>query len=75
MNTNSIVMCETLPSNADWDCFKTQILQEILRIQNLLRVEHCAFFLINLLGVQGGLRGVSNPRRWWQEGGLEKERP
>ena len=32
-----------LPSNADWDCFKTQILQEILRIQNLLRVEHCAF--------------------------------
>ena len=33
-----------LPSNADWDCFKTQILQEILRTQNLLRVQHCAFF-------------------------------
>ena len=32
-----------MPSNADWDCFKTQILQEILRHQNLLRVEHCAF--------------------------------
>ena len=31
-----------LPNNADWDCFKTQLLQEILRIQNLLRVEHCA---------------------------------
>ena len=36
-------MWETLPNNADWDCFKTQILQEILRIQNLLQVEHCAF--------------------------------
>ena len=44
MNTNSLAMWETLPNNADWDCFKTQILQEILRIQNLLRVEHCAFF-------------------------------
>ena len=29
--------------NADWDCFKTPVLQEILRIQNLLQVEHCAF--------------------------------
>ena len=26
------------------DCFKTQILWEILRTQNLLRVERCAFF-------------------------------
>ena len=37
-------MCETLPNNADWDCFETPILQDILRIQNLLRVEHSAFF-------------------------------
>ena len=44
MNINSIAMWETLPNNADWDCFKTPILQEIWRIQNLLRVEHCAFF-------------------------------
>ena len=29
-------MWETLPNNADWDCFKTPISQEILRIQNLL---------------------------------------
>ena len=36
-------MWETLQSNADWDCFKTPILQEILRIQNLHQVEHCAF--------------------------------
>ena len=26
-----------------WDCFKTPILQEILRIQNLHQVQHCAF--------------------------------
>ena len=32
-----------LQNNADWDCFKTPILREILRTQNLLRVEHCAF--------------------------------
>ena len=31
-------------NNADWDCFKTPILHEILRTQNLRRVEHCAFF-------------------------------
>ena len=43
VNTNSIAMWETLPNNADWDCFKTPILQEILRIQNLHQVEHCAF--------------------------------
>ena len=43
MITNNIVMWETLPNNAEWDCFKTPILQEILRIQNLHQVEHCAF--------------------------------
>ena len=43
VNTNNIVMLETLPNNADWDCFKTQILQEILRSQNLHQEEHCAF--------------------------------
>ena len=43
MNTNSIAMWVILPSNADWDCSKTLILQEILRIQNPLRVEHCVF--------------------------------
>ena len=36
-------MWETLPNNADWDCFKTPILQGILRIQNLHQVEHCVF--------------------------------
>ena len=44
MNSNNIVMWETLHNNAGWDCFRTLILPEILRIQNLRQVEHCAFF-------------------------------
>ena len=44
VNTNNIVMWETLPNNAEWDCLKTPILQEILKIQNLHQVEHCAFW-------------------------------
>ena len=36
-----VVMWVTLQNNAHWDCFKTPILQEILRIQNLHQVEHC----------------------------------
>ena len=43
---NNIVMWETLPNNADWDCFKTPILQEILKIQNLHQVKRGAFFEI-----------------------------
>ena len=44
MNVNSIAMWETLQNNADWDFFNDPILQEILRTQNLLRVEHCVFW-------------------------------
>ena len=40
---NNIVMWETLQNYADWDCFKTPILQEILRTQNLILVEHYVF--------------------------------
>ena len=44
MNTNSIVMWETLPNSADWDCFKTLILREILKIRNpLLGGTLCVF--------------------------------
>ena len=43
MNTNSIVVWETLTNNADWDCLKTPISHEILRIQNLHQLEQCAF--------------------------------
>ena len=34
---------EILLNNADWDCFKILTWREILKIQNPLRVEHCAF--------------------------------
>ena len=37
-------MWEILPSNADWDCFRILILQEILKIQNPLLEERCASF-------------------------------
>ena len=44
VNTNNIAMWAILPNNADWNCFKTPILQEILRTQNLLLEEHYVFF-------------------------------
>ena len=44
MNTNSIFMWETLANNADWDCFKTPILQEILKTQNQHQEVSCVFF-------------------------------
>ena len=43
VNTNNIVMWVILPNNADWDCFKTLTSLEILKIQNPLLEEHCAF--------------------------------
>ena len=39
-----IIMWEILRTNADWDCFKTLTSREILKIQNPLLQEHCAFF-------------------------------
>ena len=50
-------MWETLPNNADWDCCKTLTLREILRIQNPIRVEHCAFLeVIHLFQSVGCVR-------------------
>ena len=37
-------MWEILLSNADWDCFRTLTLREILKIQNPLLEEHYVFF-------------------------------
>ena len=52
--TNSITMWETLQNNADWDCFKTPILREILTTQKLLLEEHCAFLeVIHLFQLVG----------------------
>ena len=42
MNTDNIVMWIILLNNADWDCFKTLISREILKIRNPLLEEHCA---------------------------------
>ena len=43
MNTNSIAMWVILPNNADWDCFKTPTLREILRIQSSSGGTLCIF--------------------------------
>ena len=44
VNTNNIAMWPKLRNNAGWDCFKTLILQEILRTQNpLLEGTLCVF--------------------------------
>ena len=48
MNTNSIVMWAILLNNAGWDFFKIPTLQEILRTQNPLLEEHCAFLEVIL---------------------------
>ena len=44
MNTNNIVMWAVPLNNADFDCFRTLTSREILKIQNPLVEEHCAFF-------------------------------
>ena len=36
-------MCEIQHNNADWDYFKILTLQEILKIQHQIQVEHCAY--------------------------------
>ena len=39
---NSVLLVILL-NNTDWDCFRTLVLREILKIQNPLLEEHCAF--------------------------------
>ena len=43
VSSGNIVMWETLPSSADWDCFRIPIVLGILKTQNRLREECCAF--------------------------------
>ena len=43
MWVQTVLPWRKVPNIADWDCFKTPILREILRIQNPLLDEHCAF--------------------------------
>ena len=40
----TVLLRETLQNSAGWDCLKTPILQEILRTQNLLRVDIVRFW-------------------------------
>ena len=54
VNTNNIVMWVILQNNAGWDCFKTPILREILKIQNPLLEERCAFLKVIHLFQQVG---------------------
>ena len=56
MNTDNVVMWVILQNNADWDCFKTPILQEILKTQNPVVEEHCAFLEVMHLFQDAGLR-------------------
>ena len=43
VNANSIVMWIILQNSADWDCFMTLTSHQMLKIQNPLLEEHCAF--------------------------------
>ena len=53
-------MWEILLSNAGWDCFKTPILQEILRVRNPLLEEHCASLeVIRMFSQVGCVRNFS----------------
>ena len=56
MNTNNIVMWEILLSNADWDCFRTLILREILKIQIPLLEEHYVFLEVTHLFQEVGCK-------------------
>ena len=40
---SNIAMWEALRINAEWECFRTPILPEILKTKNLLQEEHYAF--------------------------------
>ena len=71
VNTNNIVIWETLQNNADWNCFKTPILQGILRTRNLLQVEHCAFLEVTRSCQQVGcVRNNLQFRTAQQESGI-----
>ena len=49
VTTHSIVLCETQHNNADWNCFKTLTLREILKIRTRLQMERCVFLAVTCL--------------------------
>ena len=54
VNTGNVVMWETQHNNADWDCFKTLILQETLKTQNQPQEVSCVFSEVTRLYPQFG---------------------
>ena len=54
VNLSNIVMWETLHNNADWNCYRTLILREILRTQNRPQEECCAYLEVTRLFPQVG---------------------
>ena len=61
MNTSSIVMWVILVHKASWDCFKTPILREILRTQNLLRIYRSSGFSLRLLSLLSQTSPLPSP--------------
>ena len=53
-NLTNIVMWETLHNSAGWDCFRTLILPEILKAENRLQGELCAYLAATRLFPQVG---------------------
>ena len=54
VKSSNIVMWETLHNNADWNCYRTLILPEILKTQNRPQEECCAYWEITRLFPQVG---------------------
>ena len=54
VNSNNIVMWETLHNNVGWDCFRTLILPEILKTQNQHQEDSCAHSVVIHLFQQVG---------------------
>ena len=74
MNTNSIVMWVILQNNAGWDCLKTLILREILRIQNpLLEDSEFAGDLEDSKSTSGGTLCIFGSRTFVPVSGLCKK--
>ena len=50
VNSDNIVIWETLQNNTVWDCFKTPILREMLRIRNQHQEDSYAFWKAQEVG-------------------------
>ena len=60
MITATTVKWEIQHSNADWDCFATLSLQEILKTQNQYQAEFCPVLEVEHLDQQVGCARIKN---------------